>query len=81
MFGNLACLKGSSFLGTSGKRDWWVRCMSDKRVIVRCLENNRAATAIEYGLIATFIAIAAIGAMTTLGSQIVKPFNNVSNKL
>ena len=55
--------------------------MFDKRLILRCCKNNKAATAIEYGLIATFIAVAAITAMTTLGSKIVKPFNNVSDTL
>lgn len=45
------------------------------------LKNNKGATAIEYGLIAALIAVAAIGAMSLLGSNLAKTFNNVSNKL
>ena len=45
------------------------------------LKNNKGATAIEYGLIAALIAVAAITAMSTLGSNLSKTFNNVSTKL
>ena len=45
------------------------------------LKNNKGATAIEYGLIAALIAVAAIGGMTTLGSKISTQFTNVGNKL
>lgn len=45
------------------------------------LKNNKGATAIEYGLIAALIAVAAIGAMGTLGSKLGSQFNNVSSKL
>ena len=45
------------------------------------LKNNKGATAIEYGLIAALIAVAAIGAMTTLGGRLGTQFNNVSSKL
>ena len=43
--------------------------------------NNRAATAIEYGLIAALIAVAAIAAMQGLGNNLKKTFNNVSSNL
>ena len=43
--------------------------------------DNRAATAIEYGLIAALIAIAAISAMSALGKKLSKTFNNVSSSL
>ena len=43
--------------------------------------DNRAATAIEYGLIAALIAVAAITAMGKVGSKLSNTFNNVSNKL
>lgn len=46
---------------------------------VQMLTDNSGATAIEYGLIAALIAIAAVGAMSGLGSQISKTFNNASN--
>jgi pilus assembly protein Flp/PilA len=45
------------------------------------LRNTRAATAIEYGLIAALIAVAAIAAMQGLGNGLKKTFNNVSSKL
>ena len=43
--------------------------------------NNRGATAIEYGLIAALIAVAAIGAMSSLGSKLNTTFNGVANNL
>lgn len=44
-------------------------------------KNESGATAIEYGLIAALIAVAAIVAMGTLGNKLGSTFNNVSNKL
>ncbi|WP_425230053.1 Flp family type IVb pilin [Sphingomonas sp.] len=43
--------------------------------------NTRAATAIEYGLIAALIAVAAIAAMQGLGTNLKRTFNNVSSNL
>jgi len=43
--------------------------------------DKRGATAIEYGLIAALIAVAAIGAMSTLGTKLSNTFSNVSNNL
>ncbi|WP_293880426.1 Flp family type IVb pilin [Sphingomonas sp.] len=45
----------------------------------KMLKNNKGATAIEYGLIAALIAVAAITAMSALGSQLTKTFRNVSS--
>ena len=45
---------------------------------LRLLKNEKGATAIEYGLIAALIAVAAIGAMTGIGSKLGTTFNNVS---
>ena len=45
------------------------------------LKNNKAATAIEYGLIAALVAVAAITGMRALGTQLNTTFNNVSNNL
>lgn len=39
------------------------------------------ATAIEYGLIAALIAVAAIGAMTSVGNKLNSTFNDVSSSL
>ena len=47
----------------------------------KLFKNEKGATAIEYGLIAALIAVAAIAAMSTLGSQLGTTFNNVSNEL
>jgi pilus assembly protein Flp/PilA len=49
--------------------------------IRKFMKNNKGATAIEYGLIAALIAVAAIGAMSTLGKNLTKTFTNVSNQL
>ena len=44
-------------------------------------KNEKGATAIEYGQIAALIAVAAIGAMTSLGSNLTNTFNSVSDNL
>jgi len=49
--------------------------------IRKMLKNEKGATAIEYGLIAALIAVAAIGAMSNLGTKLNSTFNNVSSKL
>lgn len=43
--------------------------------------NESGATAIEYGLIAALIAVAAIAAMTTLGNKLNSTFSNVASSL
>jgi pilus assembly protein Flp/PilA len=48
---------------------------------MRILRDTRGATAIEYGLIAALIAVAAITAMTALGNQLTATFSNVSNNM
>jgi pilus assembly protein Flp/PilA len=45
------------------------------------LRETRAATAIEYGLIAALIAVAAIVAMQGLGNQLKKTFTNVTTNM
>lgn len=47
----------------------------------KIFKNSNGATAIEYGLIAALIAIAAISAMSQLGGKISTTFNNVSDNL
>jgi pilus assembly protein Flp/PilA len=47
----------------------------------KIFKNSKGATAIEYGLIAALIAVAAISAMSTLGGKISSTFNNVSDNL
>lgn len=48
---------------------------------VKLLKNEKGATAIEYGLIAALIAVAAIGAMQGIGTKLNSTFNNVSSSL
>ena len=43
--------------------------------------NVRGATAIEYGLIAALIAVAAIAAMKGLGNQLKTTFSNVATNM
>ena len=43
--------------------------------------NEEGATAIEYGLIAALIAVAAITAMQSLGGQLSSTFNTVSTTM
>jgi len=43
--------------------------------------NESGATAIEYGLIASLIAVAIIAAITTVGTKLQTTFNEVSNNL
>jgi pilus assembly protein Flp/PilA len=47
----------------------------------KMLKNQKGATAIEYGLIAALIAVAAIGAMSGLSNKLKTNFNNVGNAL
>ena len=48
---------------------------------LKLIKNSKGATAIEYGLIAALIAVAAIAALTNIGTKLGTTFNNVSNKL
>jgi len=49
--------------------------------IYKPIRDSKGATAIEYGLIAALIAVAAIAAMQGVGTKLGTTFNNVSNKL
>ncbi|MFA5989267.1 MAG: Flp family type IVb pilin [Sphingomonas sp.] len=51
------------------------------QAIRKFIKNNKAATAIEYGLIAALIAVAAIAAMQGLGNQLKTTFSNVTDGL
>ncbi len=51
------------------------------KAIRKFFKNNKGATAIEYGLIAALIAVAAITAMSSLGSKLTNTFNKVGNGL
>jgi pilus assembly protein Flp/PilA len=49
--------------------------------IKKFVKNNKAATAIEYGLIAALIAVAAIAAMRSLGSSVSNTFNTADSAM
>ena len=48
---------------------------------VKLMNDSKGATAIEYGLIAALIAVAAIAAMRGIGTKLNSTFNNVSSQL
>ena len=49
--------------------------------IRKLVKDKKGATAIEYGLIAALIAVAAITAMQGLGSQLSNTFDNVAEEM
>jgi pilus assembly protein Flp/PilA len=51
------------------------------RQLSKLLHDESGATAIEYGLIAALISIAAIAAMTSVGSRLSTNFSKVSSSL
>ena len=51
------------------------------KLFSKIMKNEEGATAIEYGLIAALIAVAAIVAMGSLGENLSNTFNDVNNSL
>jgi pilus assembly protein Flp/PilA len=51
------------------------------RLVIRFLRDESAATAIEYGLIATGIAVAVIPVITGLGTKLKTTFSTISSAL
>jgi pilus assembly protein Flp/PilA len=49
--------------------------------IRKIIKNNKGATAIEYGLIAALIAVAAISAMRSVGTTLNTTFSNVATQM
>ena len=50
-------------------------------MIARFLKDESGATAIEYGLIASLIAVAIIAGATALGNQLSDSFNFIKGKI
>ncbi len=48
---------------------------------LKLIKNDKGATAIEYGLIAALIAVAAIADMSNIGNSLGSSFNEVSSEL
>jgi pilus assembly protein Flp/PilA len=72
------------------EEDWisrriWAPLMLTKewamRRLTKLLRCEKGANAIEYALVASLIAIAAVGAFQSLGNKIDTMYNNVSNHL
>jgi pilus assembly protein Flp/PilA len=51
------------------------------KFVRKMFKNEEGATAIEYGLIAALIAVAAIVAMGSLGNNLSNTFDEVSDEL
>ena len=51
------------------------------KFIKKLIADNEGATAIEYGLIAALVAVAAITAMGSLGNSLSTTFNTVSGDM
>jgi pilus assembly protein Flp/PilA len=51
------------------------------RLVIKFLKDESAATAIEYGLIATGIAVAIIPVITGLGTKLKTTFGSISTAL
>lgn len=51
------------------------------KFIKKFVRNTKAATAIEYGLIAALIAVAGITAMRSVGTSLSSTFENVNTEL
>jgi pilus assembly protein Flp/PilA len=49
--------------------------------ILKLLKNEDGATAIEYGLIAALIAVAAVTVMGTVGTNLSSTFSTIAGKL
>lgn len=52
-----------------------------KNIIEIFVKDERGATAIEYGLIAALVSVAAIGALETMGTDLSGMFGSVSAEL
>jgi pilus assembly protein Flp/PilA len=49
--------------------------------ILAVLRDPRGATALEYGLVAALIAVAIIGAVTSLGTKLSDLFTNIGTSI
>ncbi len=59
----------------------WNLRRPDMAKFLKLIKNEKGATAIEYGLIAALIAVAAIAAMSNVGNSLNNTFTNVSTAL
>jgi pilus assembly protein Flp/PilA len=52
-----------------------------RKVFCEFLRDENGSTAIEYGLIASLISVAAIGMFSKTGSKLKSTFNDIANNL
>ncbi len=52
-----------------------------RKMLTRIIEDQSGATAIEYGLIAALVSVAAIGVLTSLGTSLAAMFTLVTTTL
>ena len=52
-----------------------------REMMIAFIKDEEGATAIEYGLIAALVSVAAIGALTAMGTSLSTMFNTVSSAL
>jgi pilus assembly protein Flp/PilA len=62
-------------------RQAWSRINVNAYVIYRLAEERGGVTSIEYALIAALIAVAAIAALTLIGTRLSTTFSSVANRL
>jgi pilus assembly protein Flp/PilA len=62
-------------------RGEWKRGDRKMQFVRKLIKSSKGATAIEYGLIAALIAVAAIAAMQGIGTSLKTTFNNVSSAM
>jgi pilus assembly protein Flp/PilA len=63
------------------KRHNWAKEHQMTKLLSRFYKDESGATAIEYGLIATLIAIAIIVAATTVGPNLASRFNQIATSI
>ena len=82
-------MASKDFAGSRGQRDLDRGFQARERVnqerrmraLMRIIQCQKGANAIEYALVASLIAVAAVLAMQNLGHGVDSMLNNVSNKL
>jgi pilus assembly protein Flp/PilA len=50
-------------------------------LVIRLRNEEKGATAVEYGIMVALIAVVIIGAVALLGNQILAAFNGITGKL
>jgi pilus assembly protein Flp/PilA len=62
-------------------RRTWNQGAKTMSKFLKLIKNEKGATAIEYGLIAALIAVACIGALSSVGGNLSTKFNQVATNL